>query len=145
MTQIADALKKKSKKKKIKTEKVWTQKQLKKLWENAWGVAKVILRQPVNEISVFDSVEYLGTRRVKYNKYGGAYDAHHWRVHWLTKLSVLDDFPKEGALEIPCTKWNKNKEKGNIQKEPEEVIGIHTLTVDGDGRDFRLEEGNKLE
>jgi hypothetical protein len=48
-------------------------------------------------------------------------------------------------LEIPCPQWNKNKEKGNIQIEPHEVIGIHTVTADGDGRVFTLEEGNTLE
>jgi hypothetical protein len=145
MNESEESIKKKgNRKKKIKTEKVWTQTQLKKLWSEAWGI-KVILRQPWNEICVFESLEYLGTRRVKFNTQGGAYDAHYWRVRWLTQKSVLREVPNEGVLEIPCSKWNKNKEKGNIQKEPEEVTGIHTVTVDPDGRIFRLEEGNTLE
>ena len=145
MTKVADAMKKKdNRRKKIETEKVWTQKKLKKLWSDAWGVY-VILRQPRNEVCVVDSTEYLGTRRVKNNTYGGAYDAHYWRVKWLTKYSVMQDMPNHGALEIPCPQWNKNVAEGNIQIEPHEVIGIHTVTADGDGRIFLLEEGNKLE
>jgi hypothetical protein len=143
--EIANAMKKKgNRKRKIKTEKVWTQKQLKKLWSDAWG-CRVILRQPRNEICVFESIEYLGTRRVKNNKFGGAYDAHYWRVTFLTEESELRDVPNQGALEMPCSKWNKNRAKGNIQKEPEEVLGTHTITADCDGRLFSLEEGNTLE
>jgi hypothetical protein len=135
----------KKKKKKVKTEKVWTQSRLKKLWNDAWGMGSCILRQPRNEICVFESTEYLGTRRVKNNTYGGAYDAHYWRVGFLSQNSMPREFPNCGALEIPCSKWSKNTKMGNIQLEPQDMIGIYTVTVDRDGSVFVLEEGNKLE
>ena len=154
MTEIAQALKKEGKtmsmkknrrkKTKVKTEKVWTQVRLKARWAESWVVDPIILRQPRDEVCVVQSKEYLGTRRVVNNTYGGAYDAHYWRVVFLTEMSSFRDFPIEGALEIPCGMWKKNAENGNIPLEPQEMIGTFTITASKRGGVFVVEEGIRL-
>ena len=132
--------KKKRRKKSEKRARAYTQRQLADLYDVQ------VCRQPNDEILVFEFIEHVGERTVRYNFRDGAYKSHIVRVNLYTEFGVLLEYPRPGILDIPVAKWNRAKEELDLGFEIdclEQVV--YTLEADKSGEILSFEEGNLLD
>jgi len=122
--------------------KTWTQDELREKYDVS------VIRRPENEVLVVKVIDCCGERRMWYDHYPGKYEAHHWLVWLITKLSVYCEVPTRGLLEIPSPAWAKLRKTLGGSIEPcfdlEEGI-TYTIEADEDMQIVSLEEGDKLE
>ena len=145
--------KKENNKPKLKTKplRVFTQDELK----GTYNV--VILRQPRDEVLVFDIKEYLGTRLMKNNTMGGAYEATHWlgTVRTWNSVHFEPGSEKRGLLEIPQKRWDEALQNTcdrccELGKEfnehvPDDMTGPYTIVADRNGQILSILEGDHLD
>ena len=106
-----------------------------------------IVRQPRDEVIVFETFEYHGIVPIFFNSRRGLYDTHALRVKALVRSSVRLPEPEMLVLDLTTSRWKRLTEKLGLNGfspgdlEPR----IYTLEADEKGNLLSLEVGDTLE